>query len=170
MQEAWVQSLGQDESLEEGMSAHSSILAWRVQWTEEPGRPQSMGSHRVGHDWATNIHSCIYMCVCIVTQPCPTVQLFAILWTVVLQAPLSMKFTRPEYWSGKSCPSPGDLPNPGIKPWSPALQADSPSSEPPRMLSIALCFSKKFFASVINVDMLLTCLRHIKSSILFRMY
>ena len=74
MQEAWVQSLGQDESLEEGMSTHSSILAWRVQWTEEPGRPQSTGSHRVGHDWATNIHSCIYMCVCIVTQMsnCPT--------------------------------------------------------------------------------------------------
>jgi len=50
MQEAWVQSLGHDDPPEEGMSACSSILAWRFQWTEEPGRLQSMGSHRVGHD------------------------------------------------------------------------------------------------------------------------
>ena len=39
--------------LEEGMATHSSILAWRIPWTEEPGRLQSMGSQRVGHDWAT---------------------------------------------------------------------------------------------------------------------
>ena len=47
------------------------------------------------------------------------------------QAPLSMKFSRQEYWSGLPCPSPGDLPDPGIEPWSPALQADSLLSEPP---------------------------------------
>ena len=46
----WVQSLGQEDPLEEGMATHSSILAWRILWTEEPGRLQSMGSHRVGHD------------------------------------------------------------------------------------------------------------------------
>ena len=46
-------------------------------------------------------------------------------WTVACQAPLSMVFPRQEYWSGLSCPPPGDLPNPGIEPWSPALQADS---------------------------------------------
>ena len=50
MQEMWVQSLGQEDPLEEGMAARSSILAWRVPWTEEPGGLQSMGSHRVGHD------------------------------------------------------------------------------------------------------------------------
>ena len=45
-----VRSLGQEEPLEEGVATHSSILAWRIPWTEEPGRLQSMGSHRVGHD------------------------------------------------------------------------------------------------------------------------
>ena len=58
------------------------------------------------------------------------VQLFATLWTVAHQAPLSMGFSRQEYWSGLPFPSPGDLPNPGIEPGSPALQADALSSEP----------------------------------------
>ena len=52
-------------------------------------------------------------------------------WTVAHQAPLSMEFSWQEYWSGSSFPSPGDLPDPGIKPVSPALQADSVLSEPP---------------------------------------
>ena len=52
-------------------------------------------------------------------------------WTVVHQAPLSMEFSRQEYWSGLLCPSLEDLPNPGIKPESPALQADSLPSKPP---------------------------------------
>ena len=52
-------------------------------------------------------------------------------WTVTHQAPLSMEFSRQEYWSGLPFPSPVDLPDPGIKPRSPALQADSLSSEPP---------------------------------------
>ena len=58
-------------------------------------------------------------------------RLFAIPWTVVYQAPLSMGFPRQEYWSGLPFPSPGDLPNPGIALGSPALQADSLPSEPP---------------------------------------
>ena len=58
------------------------------------------------------------------------VQLCATLWTVTHQAPLSMGFFRQEYQSGLPCPSPGDLPDPGIKPGSPALQADSLPSEP----------------------------------------
>ena len=45
-----VQSLGQEDPLEEGMAAHSSILAWRIPWTEEPGRLQSTGSQSVGYD------------------------------------------------------------------------------------------------------------------------
>ena len=53
------------------------------------------------------------------------VQLFATLWTVTCQASLSMGFSRQEYWSGLSFPSPGDLPDSGIEPGSPALQADS---------------------------------------------
>ena len=55
----------------------------------------------------------------------------AIPWTVARQAPLSMVFSRQEYWSGLPFPSPGDLPNPGIEPGSPVLQADALSSEPP---------------------------------------
>ena len=46
----WVRSLGLDDPLEEGMATHSSILAWRMTWTEEPGRLRSIGSRRVGHD------------------------------------------------------------------------------------------------------------------------
>ena len=59
------------------------------------------------------------------------VQLFATPWTVAYQAPVSMGFSRQEYWSGLPFPSPGDLPDPGIKPGSPALQADTLTSEPP---------------------------------------
>ena len=59
------------------------------------------------------------------------VQLCLTLWTVAQQAPLSMGFSRQEYWSGLPFPSPGDLPDPGIKPMSPELQADALTSEPP---------------------------------------
>ena len=59
------------------------------------------------------------------------VQLFATLWTVAHQAPPSMGFSRQEYRGGLPFPSPGDLSNPGIEPRSPALQADTLTSEPP---------------------------------------
>ena len=59
------------------------------------------------------------------------VRLFATSWTVAYQAPPSVGFSRQEYWSGLPFPSPGDLPNPGIEPGSPALQADALPSEPP---------------------------------------
>ena len=58
-------------------------------------------------------------------------QVFATTWSVAHQAPLSMGFSRQEYWSGKPCPSPGYPSDPGITPRSPALQADSLPSEPP---------------------------------------
>ena len=50
MRETQVRSLGQEDPLEQEMATHSSIRAWRIPWTEEPGRLQSMGSQRVGHD------------------------------------------------------------------------------------------------------------------------
>ena len=50
MLETFVQSLSREDPLEEGMATHSSILAWRILWTEEPGGLQSMGSQRAGHD------------------------------------------------------------------------------------------------------------------------
>ena len=84
MQETWVWSLGWEDPLEKRMATHSSILVWRIPWTEEPGGLQSTGLQRVGHDW-----------------------------------------------NGLPFPSPGDLPDPGIEPRSPALQADALTSEPP---------------------------------------
>ena len=54
MQETGFWPLGQEDPLEKGMTTHFSILAWRIPWTEEPRRLQSMGSQRLGHDWATN--------------------------------------------------------------------------------------------------------------------
>ena len=50
MSETWVQSLSQEDPLEKEMATHSSTFAWKIPWTEEPGRLQSMGSQRVGHD------------------------------------------------------------------------------------------------------------------------
>ena len=54
MQETQVRFLDWEDPLEKGMAIHSSIVAWRIPWTEEPGGPQSVGSHRVQHYWATN--------------------------------------------------------------------------------------------------------------------
>ena len=50
MWETWVQSLGREDTLEKEMETHSSILAWKIPWTEEPGGLQSMGSQRIGHN------------------------------------------------------------------------------------------------------------------------
>ena len=55
VQETWVWFLGWEDPLEKEMATHSSIHAWRIPWTEEPGRLQSMGLQRVGHDWATSL-------------------------------------------------------------------------------------------------------------------
>ena len=67
-------------------------------------------------------------CVCVlVTQLCPTL---CNPMDLVHQAPLSMEFSRQEYWSGLPCASPGNIPNSGTEPWFPALQADSLPSEP----------------------------------------
>ena len=57
VQDTWVRFLGREDLLEQGMATHSSPLAWRIPWTEEPGRLQSMGSQRAGHDWTTNTHT-----------------------------------------------------------------------------------------------------------------
>ena len=55
MRETWVWFLGREDPLEKEMAIHSSTLAWKIPWTEEPDRLQSMGSQRVGHDWATSL-------------------------------------------------------------------------------------------------------------------
>ena len=75
------------------------------------------------------------------------VRLFVTPWTVAYQASPSMGFSRQEYWSGLPFPSPGDLPNPGIEPGSPAWQADALPSEPPGKSSTLLSsFSTRFIA------------------------
>ena len=71
MQETWVPSLGQEDSLEEGMATHCSMLAWRIPWTEEPSGPQSVELQRVGHEWSnwalqdinktTNINALVWL-------------------------------------------------------------------------------------------------------------
>ena len=203
MPEMWVCSLEQE------MATYSRILAWNIQWTERPGRLQSIGPQRVGHDWVTenvrkekksfHLHLdkswrkteekehfpqtwfttviCQLLYEAFTEGPSPRerlpspifwprefqelyspwgpkeldttewvtfihfckrkvkslscVRLFGIPCTVVYQASLSMGFSRQEYWSGLPFPSPGDLPDPGIEPSSPALQADALTSEPP---------------------------------------
>ena len=73
------------------------------------------------------------------------VRLFVTPWTIAYRAPRSMEFSRQEYWSGLPFPSPGDLPNPGIEPGSPALQADALPSEPAgKLIASNICFISDF--------------------------
>ena len=94
-------------------------ILWRRKWHPTPvllpGKSHGQRS-MVGYQLKSRI------CVCLVTQ---WVWLFVILWTVACQAPLSMGFSRQEYWSGLLFPCPGDVPNPWIKPGCPILQAGS---------------------------------------------
>ena len=150
MWDIWVQSLGWEDLLEKEMATHSGTLAWKIPWTEKPGRLQSMGQQsrtrlsdftftftpeaflvptdRRSQDFLASISTRansynIYTYACMLSH-FSHVQLFATLWTVAHQSPLSMGFSRQEYWSGLPCPPPGDLPNPGIElvsPMSPAL-------------------------------------------------
>ena len=113
-------------SSEKAVAPHSSTLAWKIPWTEEPGRLQSMGSLRVGHDWATSL-PCIeegngnpLQCSC-VENPRDREALWAAVYRV------AQSRTRLKWLS--SMPSPVDLPDPGIKLGSPSLQADSLPTE-----------------------------------------
>ena len=67
-QETWVGSMGQEDLLEEGTATQSSILAWRIPWTEKPGGLQSMGSQRVRHDWVIHTHWLKELSIFLVTQ------------------------------------------------------------------------------------------------------
>ena len=88
MQEMWVWSPGQEDPLEEKMATHSSILTWKIPWTEEPGRLQFMGSQTVRYGWSdyccsvTNMDpACQASLVIVVIQVLSHVWLFAITWT-----------------------------------------------------------------------------------------
>ena len=133
----WSWFLGQEDPLEKEMSTHSSILAWEIPWTEEPGGLQSMGSQKSQIQWLKNNNLSINrtnLCESpsedpqqsvmsaqelLLLTPFSHVWLFATPWTVGHQAPLSMGFSRQGYWSGVPSPPPGDLPDPGIEPASP---------------------------------------------------
>ena len=83
--------------------------------------PQQL-SHSILHSLSKNFDIKVNsFCGGLVAKSC---LILAILWTVACQDPLSMEFSKQKYWSGLPFPSPGDLPNPGIEPRSPALQAD----------------------------------------------
>ena len=182
----------------EGMATHSSILAWRIPWTEESDGLKHMESQRVGHYWATNtftfqswknckkpqfssckeashwlgpiliqddlillwlnpqrlhfqtrspqppqIRNAVFPAgprklipgICLEVFHCSRmlrclshVPLFAALWTVSRQAPLSMGFSRQEYWSGLPCLPPWDLPDPGSELRSPKMRCFLPST------------------------------------------
>ena len=144
MRETRLWSLGREDPLEKEMATHSSILAWRIPRTEEPGGLQPTGSKRVGHDWATSLSlrqsatngaatdfDSLTTYTSEWVKPLSHVRIFAAPWTAAYQAPLSMGFSRQGYWSGLPLPSPGDLPDPGVEPRSPTLQADALTSEPP---------------------------------------
>ena len=73
VQETQIRSLGQENPLQKEKATHSSILAWEIPWTEKPGRVQSMGSQRVGHDWTTNIHTS-HAAAAKSLQSCPTLR------------------------------------------------------------------------------------------------
>ena len=82
MQETCIWSLGQEDPLEKEMATHSSLLAWRIPWTEEPGGLQSTGFQRVGHHWATNTLS--IMCRNFISIWCIINKIFKRIWTLSL--------------------------------------------------------------------------------------
>ena len=114
------------------------MLSTPVFWPGEfHGQYSPWGSQRVGHRWATfniclrGVGRASSLFSCVKVKLLSLVRLFVTPWTVAYQAPLSMGFSRQECWSGLPFLSPRDLPDPGIKPGSPALQADALPSEPP---------------------------------------
>ena len=171
MQETWVWSLGWEGSLEKGMATHSSILAWRIPWTEESGRLQSTGLQESNMtEWLTLSLSMTnndgLPVILIINMYQKYVHLDFVLsfsqidnkpwwwfscsvasdsanpWTVACQAPLSMGFSRQNYWSGVPFPSQVYLPNPWIK-------------------SRVSCIAGKFFTNWATREALINCGRNI---------
>ena len=111
MWETRVQSLGWEDPLEKEMATHSSTLAWKIPWTEEPGRLQSVGSQRVEHDWVTSLTLCAKS-----LQSCPTIcdpadgSPLGSSVHGILQARILEWVAMPSFR--------GNLPDPGIEPMS----------------------------------------------------
>ena len=90
MWETQFQSLGWEDILEKEMATHSSIFAWKIPWTEKPGRLQSMESQRIGHNWATSFSLLLEHSGSVVIQSLSHVRLFETPWTATSQASLSL--------------------------------------------------------------------------------
>ena len=93
-----------------------------VPWCGMQTMPLALEVQSLNH-WTASEFLCVCVCVCVCCLVAKLYLTFVIPWTVAHQTPLSMGFSRQEYWSGLPCPPPGDLPNPGIKPMSPASPA-----------------------------------------------
>ena len=110
-----------------GFSKGQYLISQSREW--QGSDPEDHGTGFPGNLLEQSLQEAVsLLLLCLRTQLC---QLFAAPWTVAHQAPLSMGFSRQEHWRGHPFPSPGHLPDPGIEPGSPALQAGSLSSEPP---------------------------------------
>ena len=118
-----------------------SLGSWKTQGNEFSPRASRKSAARCckfltwGTEWGVNCHPGGHHLPRQVCYSLSHVRLFGTPWTVACQAPLSMEFSRQEYWSGLPFPSSGDLPDPGMEPRFLALQADCLSSEPPRRIS-----------------------------------
>ena len=106
------------------MSAHSLEMLFRSSHSSQPADE----SHFSKNLYVSKVKGKV--------KTLSRVRLFATPWTVAHQTPPSMGFSRQEYWSGLPFPSPGDLPDPGIEPGSPAFQADALTSEPPGLYKL----------------------------------
>ena len=128
---------------------HLSILAWSMLWTEEPVGSCPWGCKDLDMTEQLKQQQYILATVCRFCTPSVgvshSVMSDSLLppWTIVRRAPRSMEVSRQEYWGGLLFASPGDLPDTGIEPWSPALQADSLPSEPPGKPTCTLNYNAK---------------------------
>ena len=95
-----------------------------IKWALHHSTMRSRARARVCVCVCVRVCVCVCVCVCVLSHFSP-VQLFVTPWTIARQVPLSMGFSKQEYWSGLPCPLPGDFPDTGIKPRSPTLQANS---------------------------------------------
>ena len=102
VQETWIRSLGWEDALEEGMATHSSILAWRIPRTEEPGGLQCMGLQRVRDNWATKHSTAQYSIVYIISR---LLYAFILCWTLRLFHVLAIVNAAAAAKSLQSCPT-----------------------------------------------------------------
>ena len=149
MQETRVWSLGREDPLEKGMAAHSSILAWRIPWTEEPGRLQPTGSQRVGHDWVTlfTLYNIISLVICFIYS-IDSIYVFVLFLTKLLRLHLGLWVSCSLYlkWPWKLPIYPEDL-YPSCRSLSTVLSSPKASAEVAPWLCFWFDFHRHYFLS-----------------------